>query len=285
MSKRATFTMPGKMGDALMQWPVAFWWHKEHAEPFDVWMDEKTCAPLVPLFQAQPGIGEVKLVPGIESWNCGGQPWHMNIEPTAHDERWFIHLGLRAFPQRQLTLQARENAIAKLKVDPDLFSQSPSLVLSGVGPVQNRLLLHGQGIYAHTRQTPAFWKFLARNAKDFEAEFSEIVFVGSPSDREVGLSTYPHWAAFDDGGDFLKLAKLIAASRFMVGCGSAPIVLPGLLKTPAIRVHDPIGEAAAHIWSNLGINQLNRTEMELRSEWTDYKERFLRYSLAEEVPT
>ena len=84
-----------------------------------------------------------------------------------------------------------------------------------------------------------FWRFLASIRAELETLFDQIVFVGSPDDRAVGVETYPGWDDFDDGGDFLKLARLVHASRLMIGVGSSPIVVAGALKVPAIRVHDP----------------------------------------------
>ena len=64
-----TFTSPGKMGDTLHQWPVAFWWHRLTGQPFDLWLDAQTATPLKPLFEAQPGVHEVRLMPGIINYN------------------------------------------------------------------------------------------------------------------------------------------------------------------------------------------------------------------------
>ena len=76
------FTCPGKLGDAIHQWPVAFWWHREHQEPYEAWLDEKTCKPLVSLIAAQPGCSAVILKAGIESYHCGGQPWNFGLNGT-----------------------------------------------------------------------------------------------------------------------------------------------------------------------------------------------------------
>ena len=260
-----TFTFPGKIGDALHQWPVAFWWHLETGNAFDVWLDQTTCGPLKRLIEYQEGVHEVRLMEGIESYGCGGQPWHFNIKPEEHEDRHFVHCGLRAFPQRQLTLQAFEDVPLTLEVDKKTIAETPNLRAPEL-PKANRLVLHGTGVCQHNHQTPGFWRFLARNRGLLESRFDEIVFVGSPEDRDVGLMAYPGWQAWDDGGEFLNLASYVQASRMMIGCGSSNVVVAGALKTSCIRVHDAIGEAPKVIWSNLGSNQRNETELELRGQ-------------------
>ncbi len=266
---KMTFTSPGKLGDCLMQWPLAFWWHRETGQPFDFWMDEKTCKPLVKLIQAQPGVADVKLQPGIQGYAVGGQPWHFGFDGTEHQDRQITHLGLRAFPQRQLTLQCREDIALTLNVNQQDLAETPSLVVPEL-PKAKRLVLHGMGICPHTKQTPGFWKFVAKQRHEFERRYDEIVFVGTPSDREIGLTTYPNWKEFDDHGDFLELGSYMKASEMVIGCGSSPIVLAGCLKVPAIRVHDDIGNAPKVIWSNLGSNQINETEFGLRQAYADF---------------
>lgn len=269
-------TFPGKMGDALLQWPVAFWYGKQIGD-FEVWMDEHTCKPLVPLFESQLHVTKVKLIPGIEHWNCGGQPFHFDLPTSAFDGNTIFHLGLRGFPQRQISLETLQNAKVPINVSQDLFASTPS-IHAGTGEKRNRLIIHGQAVCPHNRQTPQMWKFLAGVRKELESIFDEVLFVGNERDREVGTRTYEGWKDFQfaDNGDFKKLADVIADSRAMIGCGSAPIVLAGLLKVPAIRVHDNIGEnAPKHVWSNLGENQLNETELELRKLWPQWRDKWL----------
>ena len=269
------FTFSGKMGDAILQWPVAFHWAKETGKKFEVWMDEVTCKPLVPLFEAQPCVEKVKLVGGVENYACGGQPFHMNLPTSAFSGNTIYHLGFRCLPSRQISLEAREMSKVPLTISTDEFADTPCF---DVGPVEkvNRLVLHGKGVFEHSKETPTFWKFIAGIKGELETMFEEIVFVGSDDDREVGSTTYPEWKTFDDGGDFLKFAQFVAASRAMIGVGSAPITMAGALKIPGIRVHDKIGDDAPRmIWDNLGGNQLNRTEVELRKEWPVFRDKWL----------
>jgi hypothetical protein len=277
------FTFAGKMGDAILQFPVVHHYiDQTHDENVELWMDENTCKPLVPLFEAQPGIKVVKLISGVENWNCGGQPFHMNLKTSEFAGNTIYHLGLRGFPVRQISLQCLNDCKVPISVSPEVFAEMPYLSVDDSSPA-NRLVIHGKSVYPHNRSTPTMWRFLSSILQDVHELFEEVVFVGSPEDREVGLSSYPNWTAFDDGGDFLKLARLVAGSRCMIGVGSAPITLAGALKVPSVRVHDTIGDGSGSprvIWDNLGANQLNRTEIELRKDWPIFRDRWLKTVLA-----
>src|SRR5262245_11152508 len=65
---------PGKLGDAVLQWPVARAWARKTGKPIDCWID-KTAKQLKPLLEFQPEVGEVKVTEQSKSWECGGQPW------------------------------------------------------------------------------------------------------------------------------------------------------------------------------------------------------------------
>jgi ADP-heptose:LPS heptosyltransferase len=184
------------------------------------------------------------------------------------------HLGLRAFPQRQITLETLERSKVPVKVSGKELGDTPVFTVPAFEP-KNRLLLHGMAVYPHTKSTPAFWKFLNLILDDL-AVFDEVVWVGSARDREVGRRTYPNWAEFDDQGDFLNLAGLMSSSKMVIGVGSSVVALAGALKVPCIRVHDPIGDNPKHIWSNLGDTQINDTEIELRKTWPAFRDRYAR---------
>lgn len=274
------FTFPGKMGDAILQWPIAFHFGRQVGD-FDVWMDERTCKPLVNLFQAQPHVGEVKLIGGIEGYQCGGQPFHFDLPTSAFDGKAVYHLGFRSFPVRQITLQTLNDAAVPIVVDPAELANVPTLQpwkeMDTIPASFNRLVIHGGAVYTHNRTTPTLWRFLHSIREELENLFDEICFVGTDAELEVGQRTYPEWRAFADGGDFLRLATFIGASRCMIGMGSAPITLAGALKVPAVRVHDPIGNDAPRvIWDNLGDNQLNDTLIGLRKSWPVFRDRWLK---------
>ena len=154
----AVFTMPGKMGDALMQWPVVHQYIKQTGRRADLWMDEKTCAPLVNLFKSQLGVDDVVLRKGIENYNCGGQPFHFDIDMGEMEDRVIYHLGFRSFPQRQATIQTLQDSRVPAIVPSEGWQ--PSLVVEGQQEAST-LVLHGQAVGAHSGTTPSFWKFLA----------------------------------------------------------------------------------------------------------------------------
>jgi len=265
------FTFPGKAGDALHQWPVAYHWAKQAGQKFTCWMDERSCKIVAPLFAAQPCVEKIEFKPGVETYSCGGQPFHFDLDTKEFIGRTVYHLGLRSFPQRQLTLHCLADSGVPVKVEPSVLADEPSLV---VNPQEkrNRVILHGQAVCPHTRATPGFWKFLYSIRKDLEERFEEIVFVGSERDREVATRTYPQWQTFDDKGDFSVLADYMAASELVIGVGSSVVVLASLLKVPSIRVHDPISDAPKAIWENLQRVHMNDTENELRKLWPAWRD-------------
>lgn len=266
------FTMPGKMGDALMQWPIVHHWIKQNGKSCEIWMDRKSCAPLKALFEAQPGVDKVELRDGVENYNCGGQPFHMNIDSSDMDGHLIYHLGLRSFPQRQITLQSLQDARASVIIPEGGWT--PNLTAGGQQK-RNRLVLHGQAICYHTSSTPTFWKFLSTIRHELEELFDEVVFVGSADDLEVAKQTYPNWGTFDDGGDLLKTAQFMQESRACIGTGSSMVVLAWNVGLPTIRVHDPIGDMPKTIWSLLGDENLNDTEIALRKEWPIWRDKYL----------
>lgn len=273
------FSFPGKAGDALMQWPIAYWWARENGKTFTCWMDEHSTKMVAPLFAAQPCVDKVEFKSGVENYSCGGQPWHFDIPASDYIDREVHHLGFKNFPARQLTLETMENIKLGLKVDQDLLAKTPSI--EAPGPVEGFLegericILHGQAIYSNTKGTPKFWTFLSDISPELAIRFDRLVFVGDERDREVGLRTYPDWETFDDHGSFLELAKLMKMAKLVIGCGSSVVALAGALKVNSIRVHDPIGEHPKMIWSNLQENHLNSTEDQLRGEWGPWRDKWL----------
>lgn len=268
-----TFSSPGKLGDAIHQFPVVYWWHRQHQKPYEIWLDENTCKPLLTLIRCQPGCAGADLKSGIKSYHCGGQPWNFGLEPKDYQDRRVVHLGLRGFPQRQLTLEAFESSKLGLSVSPQELAETPVFEVPEPRPAANRLLLHGMAVCPHSGSSPGFWRFLASIRNELPKLFDEIVWIGSPRDLEVGTRTYPSWdQTLDDHGNLLETARLMVGSRMVIACGSSMAALAGALKVPCIRVHDPIGQAAKVIWSNLGSNQLNATELELRKEWPLYRD-------------
>jgi hypothetical protein len=277
------FSFPGKSGDALLQFPVAYQWHKITGKQFDCWLDEHTCKPVEKLFAAQPCVGEVKLISGVENWNCGGQPFHMNLPTSAFAEHTVYHLGFRSFPQRQITLETLENCKLPVTVDREALASEPCFAWPGSieFPVEGqrvatrRLILHGQPICPHTKSTPGFWPFLSSIAHELPALFDEIVWVGDARDREIGTRTYPEWKDFNDVGSFLETARLMSGASCVIACGSSMAALAQVMKIPCARIHDPIGGSPKVIWSGLGDNQINETELGMRSQWPIFRDRWI----------
>lgn len=289
------FTFPGKAGDAILQWPVAWWWWKKHGKKFTVWLDEQSCRLVRPLFEVQPCVEKAEYKKGIVNYNMGGQPWHFDLDTSEHEGRQIYHLGMRHFPQRQITLETFQESKTDLDADFDLVAAESCFEVPGQttfhflggSPGQNGtsqeidvsgnrlLLLHGQAVCPHTNSTPEFWKFLAPIRSELPGLFDMVVFVGAPRDYMVGLETYPGSYAFDDGGSFLELAKVMKQAKCVIGCGSSVVTLAGALKVPSVRVHDPIGEHSRTVWNNLANNSLNMTEVELRNEWPKWRDQFL----------
>lgn len=270
------FTFPGKIGDAILQWPVAFAWAKKTGQKFEAWLDKKTLGPIKPLFESEPCVESVKMIDGIDNYNCGGQPWHFNLESSAFEGKTIFHLGLRRFPARQITLETAANSRVPM-VDTEDMCRPVFLTDVPPGEKKNRLILHGQAVYAHTRSSPSFWRFISLIKDELREIFDEIVFVGSDRDIAAGeASGFPATAVFVDGGNLRRLAEHIRDSRCMIGCGSSIAALSGALQIPTIRVHDPIGNHPKVIWSNLGENQLNATEEDLRTAWPEFRDAWLK---------
>lgn len=269
------FTCPGKSGDAMLQYPVAYQWHKATGKTFDVWLDENTCKAVAPLFAAQPCVDEVKLIKGVENWSCGGQPWHFDLPTSVHQDKTIYHLGFRGFPSRQITLETLENVKVPVKLNRRALETESSFIFDPKPETRNRLVLHGQPICPHTKSTPGFWKFLSGIHQELESLFEEIVWVGDVEDREIGTRTYPQWKDFDDGGSFLETARLMAPASCFIGCGSSMAAMAQAMKIPCIRVHDPIGEAPKVIWSGLHENSLNDTEVGLRDSWPAWRDKWI----------
>lgn len=264
------FSMPGKIGDALLQYPVARQWSRQTGEKFSLWLDEQSLKPLVGLFQSQPCVESVELKPGITGYSCGGQPWNFGLDTAEFEGKSVYHLGFRQFPQRQITLQTALDC--GLHIDTSQLAH-PSLEVEPLEPA-NRCVIHGT-FQSHVSGVPRFWRWLRDIRSDLEARFDEIVFTGSPAERARALEVYPAWRDFDDGRDFHRLARYMAGSRLVVGSGSSGVVLGGALGLPTVRVHDPIGEAPKVVWSNLGDNQLNDWEPALRESWPKFRDRWV----------
>src|SRR3990172_730549 len=145
------FTFPGKIGDAILQFPVAYQWHKLTGKTFSCWLDETTLKPLERLFSTQPCVDAVEFKSGIENYMCGGQPWHFNLRTNDYEGKTVYHLGFRSFPQRQITMETVENAKLPVKVDTHALATEACFITAGEPVPPRRLVLHGQPVCPHTR--------------------------------------------------------------------------------------------------------------------------------------
>jgi hypothetical protein len=218
------FSFPGKAGDSIHQWPVAWWWAKENGKRFTCWMDERSCKVVAPLFAAQPCVEKVEFKPGIEHYNCGGQPWHFDLPASEYENVEAHHLGLRNFPQRQLTLEALHASQLGLSVTQDQLAETPTIEAPGEvegfsGP-RTSASCTAKPSTRTPRGTPKFWTFISDIAPELSEMFHRLVFVGNDRDREVAKRTIP-MGDHDDHGSFLELAKLMRWPSWSSAAGPA----------------------------------------------------------------
>lgn len=260
--------MPGKIGDAFHQYPVAYQWHLATGEKLHLGLDQRMLRPLAPLFASQPAVEKVYLLPGIDHYMMGGQPFDFGFPPEAY-KYWdkIYHLGFKEPADKPITLYTKSRVdypinTSKLRNTRCIFGSRPP-------SPRNLLVLHG----ARTDQwgnLPHFWDALHLTYPELRAEFEEIVFVGTSSNRRV----WRKWegaSEFDDAGDWIKLVDFMQDARLVMGVGSAMIALAGALKVPSIRIHDYIEGFPNHkVFSNLGPHQWNL------GEGTDYRKEILK---------
>ncbi len=270
MSK-TVFFCPGKLGDAILQLGVARAYADQENEKVELWLDSGTCKPLRPLCDAQPWVESTRMVGPSDDYLCGGRPWQGNFTTQDHMDREIVSLGFRKFPSVQITLETLRSVPLEIKADS--LADTPTFHVEHSEP-QDRVVLHGT--FQCSIGTPGFWRFLRDRKAEFQALFDELVFIGTPSERERVTEIYPDLATFDDHGSLLEVAVLMKESRCVIGSGSAMVALASSLNVPCVRVHDPIGNAPKVIWSGLGSNQVNESEVDLRKgAWAEFRDRWL----------
>jgi hypothetical protein len=243
-------TFPGKLGDALAQWPPAYQWAKATGEKFDVMIDERI-ARIRPLLEVQPCVESVVVVRRVRNVLCGGQPWHMDLTVAEH-ERWpqVFHMGLRRMPEKMLTLQAAEN----IPISFDEATLSEQSLFVGPRETTNTLVVHGTSwCHYNIRIRPRVWDVLAHLRPWIEERFTRVQFVGKPDEMLEMMEIYG-WPQemFSDIG-LLATAGIMNNAAFVIGAGSMGVVLAACLAVPSLRVHDPIlGDEDFTLWSNVG---------------------------------
>lgn len=246
------WTFPGKLGDALLEWPVARHWSKLMGRRFEVGLSEMT-EPLKPLFACQENVRHVKVFRDrIKDFSVGGQPSDFKFTKADYKE-WdqVFHAGMLAFPNSQITEFTAK--CLRIPHDADDFRE-PSIVLPGTNQFDlnpGRVLLHGKKL-SNQGGDPRFWAFAGRLVRSgtLARYFPEIQVIGTDEEirdarSRLGVNSY-----FTDGGDWLKLAYYIKASGLVIDAGSGIAPLAGALGVPCIRIHDDINGLNHDIWSN-----------------------------------
>lgn len=266
---KTLWTFPGKIGDTLLQWPVAMHWALKHGEKIDVRISEGV-EPIGNLLASQSVVNDLKVATGrIISYNCGGQPWDFDYKPedTTEYEQVF-HCGFRRFPDKQITLFTRDALSLQEDLVDGLFGYQT--ILAGQVDPKRRLVIHGRRI-SQSGGDCLFWgvmkNLLANGIAD---RFDEIVAVGTRDERLDARSRLNVQSTWADNGDWSALALYLANSALLIDAGTGVAALAGAVGTPCIRIHDPIGLQPKTIWSNPQYNQLNFAEGELLSDIWNY---------------
>ena len=243
-------TFPGKIGDALMQWPCAYFYWKETGNKFTVLLDQSISC-LKNLFTFQECVKEVLILDRMENWRCGGQPYDFALTKE-EKSKWdnIYHMGFRQLPEKQLTLQAAENI--PIKSDREEFSKQSIFV--GDRKLKSALIVHGSaGTHHGIHAKPRVWDVFGVCEGFFRKAFDEIIFVGNKEDSDTKDTLGYEGTFLDDGGDLLPTAAIMNGAEFVLGAGSCMVALAGTLGIPSLRIHDPLwGAEDYRLWGFLG---------------------------------
>lgn len=247
-------TFPGKMGDAILQFPVPFHHWRNTGERFTAIFD-KSLRPLETLFRAQPCVEAVEYLDGVQTYVMGGQPWDFGKDKELR-ERFdkVYHMGFRTFPHCEISLFCMRYMPVAVSWDDLVHTQAFNI--QNKDP-KNRLVIHSTMI-DHRGRTPKLWSVLQHSQDVIAEEFDEVVFVGSKAERDYACDVYPQWGQYDDNNDFLTLAQYVKDSRVVLGGGSCVVALAGGVHTPSIRIHDHvIGTEIVVCWTNVAPYTVN----------------------------
>jgi len=234
---RVLFTFPGKIGDALHQWPIARQWAEENDTQIEVGLSAKI-QPLAGLLLKQPYVSRLHLLPGITSDDVGGQPWDFGWKADKKEWDEVFHLGFRDFPREGLMRHVYERAGVPLKASfEDVWSQ-PSIEPFWVGPVGNLpCVLHGN------KARPSYYKALVKCLPVISKTFDPLCWAGSADEWPLG-------ADFKGNGLPLEtVAEHIAHCALVFAASSSIAALAGAQGAPCLRIGEPhlIPQA---IWDN-----------------------------------
>lgn len=266
---KTLWTFPGKIGDTLLQLPVAVHWALKHGQKIDAHISEQV-EPIGPIIKSLSVIDDVKVATGrITSYHCGGQPWDFGYKngDTA-DYGHVLHCGFRRFPDKQITLFTRDALDLQDDLHDGLF-ENPYIAFSDPSP-KRRLVLHAKRI-SQSGGDCLFWPIVKTmlNA-GLGNRFDEVVAVGLREERLDARSRLNVQSTWADNGDWAALARYLAESALVIDAGTGVAVLAGAVGTPCIRIHDPIGMHPKTIWSNPQRNQLNFAEGDPLSDISDF---------------
>lgn len=235
---RVLFTFPGKMGDALHQWPIARQWALENDTKIEVGLG-RTAHCLAELLTQQSVVKEIRLLGGIKNEDNGGQPYDFGWGDDRKEWDEVFHLGFRNFPTRGLMRETYD--LVPLKASFEEVWNTPSIEPFWKPPegVLRPLILHG------TKTRPEFYKAMIRCFRILEKHFQPIVWAGRPDE-------WPQPADFDgDGLPIVEVANRISYSGLVFAASSGIAALAGAQGAPCIR----IGEKhllPSEIWDNPG---------------------------------
>lgn len=240
--ERVLFTFPGKLGDALHQWPIAKTWAEENNQKIEVGLG-RTAWLLEHLLAAQPCVSRVHRLEGITNEDVGGQPWHFSFVAD-NSKEWdrVVHLGFRGFPTRGLMRETYD--LVPLKTPFEQIFAQPSIEPYWRHPGVDflPLILHGN------KTRPTFYKAMIRCWRILEKNFNPIVWAGKPDE-------WPQPSAFEgDGLPIAEVAARISVSGLVFAASSGIAALAGAQGAPCIRIGEP-NLVPHEIWNNPGPNQ------------------------------
>lgn len=278
LRERVLITLPGKIGDALLQWPCVYHWNRETGRRCVLGMPPELRV-LDPLFRVQPAVEEIVFLEGIQHFGLGGQPYDFGLrgDQTA---RWgaVYHLGFRAFPDRPVPVVTRK--YLDFKASDEALCHEPSLRAP-----EPRKDLGSNFAVLHALYNSALLRTVRDLREDLEACFDRIYLVGLPKEQaffQRGLqgldgTLSDTWVAYPDTPSYLEVANLLAAARVTLDATSSIACLANALKVPCLVAHHQrhIGTA----FHNTGPGQVN---LDYRSAPAEVRRALQRFT--EETP-
>ena len=241
MALKTLFTFPGKIGDCFNQWPIAYQWSKERHQQIDVGISDYL-VPVKTLLESQKCVDRVLVVGRMVDYFDTNYVRYLDLQPGG-DYASVYNFGFRRFPRRQVTLDQRQH-VPDLELSDERLAEEPSIFVEPKGVPSNACVVHSNSIEWSV-------KVLAPLLSLLRERFEVLYWVSPDQPLPEGFEK------FEDGGNFLELARLIARCRMTLGPTSAVVPLAGAMKIPCINVN--FGDRSLPVFHNLGPNQLNLT--------------------------